>query len=70
LFTKFRNLLEHVKMEYSVLLYDAVGTGYGADVESFDDLDEARLYAKGQLDDFIVVTKVCEDGNIVDFFVE
>jgi hypothetical protein len=57
-------------MEYSVLLYDAVGTGYGADVESFDDLDEARLYAKGQLDDFIVVTKVCEDGNVVDFWVE
>ena len=57
-------------MEYSVLLYDAVGTGYGADVESFDDLDEARLYAKGQLDDFIVVTKVREDGNVVDFWVE
>ena len=57
-------------MEYSVLLYDAVGTGRGADVESFDDLDEARLYAKGQLDDFIVVTKVREDGNVIDFWVE
>jgi len=57
-------------MEYSVLLYDAVGTGRGADVESFDDLDDARLYAKGQLDDFIVVTKVREDGNVVDFWVE
>ena len=57
-------------MEYSVLLYDAVGTGRGAGVESFDDLDEARLYAKGQLDDFIVVTKVREDGNVVDFWVE
>ena len=57
-------------MEYSVLLYDTDGTGYGADVECFDDLDDARLYAKGQLDDFIVVTKVCEDGNVVDFFVK
>ena len=57
-------------MEYSVLLYDAGGTGRGADVESFDDLDDARLYAKGQLDDFIVVTKVREDGNVVDFWVE
>jgi len=57
-------------MEYSVLLYDAVGTGRGAGVESFDDLDDARLYAKGQLDDFIVVTKVREDGNVVDFWVE
>ena len=57
-------------MEYSVLLYDADGTGYGAVVECFDDLDDARLYAKGQLDDFIVVTKVCEDGNVVDFFVK
>ena len=57
-------------MEYSVLLYDTDGTVRGAGVECFDDLDDARLYAKGQLDDFIVVTKVCEDGNVVDFWVE
>lgn len=61
--------------EYYVDLQDANGTCYGTvdrndDVIYFDDLDEARMYAKDQLSDEYIVVKVIDvgSGRVVDFF--
>ena len=61
--------------EYYVDLQDANGTCYGTvdrndDVLYFDDLDEARMYAKDQLSEEYVVVKVIHAGSqrVVDFF--
>ena len=56
-------------MEYFIHLEDANGTGYGANIEWFEDLDEARLYAKSQVKGDIVLVKICtQGGDVVDFF--
>lgn len=56
-------------MEYFVHLEDSDGTGYGADHEWFDDLDDAKMYAKSQVRGEIVLVKVCtRGGDVVDFF--
>lgn len=56
-------------MEYFIHLEDADSTGYGADIEWFEDLDEARLYAKSQVKGDIVLVKICtQGGDVVDFF--
>ena len=60
--------------EYYVELQDAQGTGYGAtdftgEVAFFDDLDEARMFAKAQLDEQFILARVIDDrGRVVDFF--
>jgi hypothetical protein len=61
--------------EFYVELQDADGTYYGAtdrtgEVAYFDDLDEARMFAKAQLDDQYILARVVNDqtGRIVDFF--
>ena len=60
--------------EFYVQLQDADGTGYVAtgiadEVVYFDDLDEARLFAKDQLDDeFILASVITDKGRVVDFF--
>jgi hypothetical protein len=61
--------------EYYVELQDASGTYYGTvdrndDVLYFDDLDEARMYAKDQLSEEYVVVRVIDAGSqrVVDFF--
>ena len=61
--------------EYYIELQDAQGTCYGAtditgEVAYFDDLDEARLFAKAQLDEQFILSRVVNDqtGRIMDFF--
>ena len=62
--------------EFYVELQDADGTYYGAtdrtgEVAYFDDLDEARMFARAQLDDQnCALARVVNDqtGRIVDFF--
>ena len=61
--------------EYYVELQDASGTCYGTvdrndDVLCFEDLDEARMYAKDQLSEEYVVVRVIDAGSqrVVDFF--
>lgn len=65
----FKQLSMESDMEYFIHLEDADGTGYGADIEWFEDLNEARLYAKSQVKGHIVVVKICSPGgDVVDFF--
>lgn len=63
--------------EFYVELQDAAGTCYGTtdswtdEALYFEDLDEARMYAKGQLVEPIVLARVIEVGHrgrVVDFF--
>ena len=61
--------------EFYVELQDADGTYYGAtdragEVAYFDDFDEARLFAKAQLDDQFILSRIVNDqtGRIMDFF--
>lgn len=60
--------------EYYVELQDANGTGYGAtditgEVAFFEDVDEARMFAKAKLDDRFILARVIDDrGRVVDFF--
>ena len=62
--------------EFYVEVQDAYGTCYGAtdvftdELIYFEDLDEARMYAKGQIKDDLVLARVIESGKgrIVDFF--
>ena len=55
--------------DYEVVLEDANGTLYCAEHSYFDDLDQARLYAKSQLSEEIVCVKITTDrGDVVDFF--
>jgi hypothetical protein len=61
--------------EYYVELQDSQGTCYGAtyrtgEVAYFDDLDEARMFAKAQLDEDFVLVRVIEHGTrrVMDFF--
>jgi hypothetical protein len=61
--------------EFYIELQDADGTCYGAtgitdEVAYFDDLDEARMFAKAQLNDEYILSRIVNDqtGRIVDFF--
>jgi len=61
--------------EYYIDLQDAQGTSYGCtDVAGngmyFEDLDEARLHAKGELKDHIVLARIVDTqtNRVVDFF--
>lgn len=61
--------------EFYVELQDAAGTCYGTtdmndEVLYFYDLDEARMYAKGQLDDTYILARVIDADRkqVVDFF--
>jgi hypothetical protein len=61
--------------EYYIQLQDADGTCYGAtdftdEVVYFEDLDEARLFAKGQLDEQFILARVINNQTqrVVDFF--
>lgn len=62
--------------EYYVELQDASGTAYGTtdpwtdDFLYFEDLDEARMYARGRLDDTFILARVIDTGKhrVVDFF--
>ena len=62
--------------EFYVELQDADGTCYGAtyfnddEVVYFDDLDEARQFAKSQLNDTYILTRVInsDNGRVMDFF--
>ena len=63
--------------EYYVELQDARGTAYGTtdpwtdETLYFEDLDEARMFAKAQLDNTYILARVIESGHrgrVVDFF--
>lgn len=62
--------------EFYVEVQDAAGTCYGTtdpwtdEVIYFDDIDEARMFAKSQLDSTYILARVIEDskGRVVDFF--
>jgi len=62
--------------EFYVELQDADGTCYGTtdawtdQTVYFEDLDEARMYAKSQLDSTYILARVIEanTGRVVDFF--
>ena len=63
--------------EFYVELQDADGTCYGAtdstgEIAYFDELDEARLFAKAQLNDEFILSRVIGVGNdrsrVMDFF--
>lgn len=61
--------------EYYVELQDAAGTYYGAtdftgESAYFDDLDEARMFAKAQLDEQFILARIVDNqtGRIMDFF--
>ena len=62
--------------EFYVELQDADGTCYGTtdawtdQTVYFEDLDEARMFAKSQLDDTYILTRVinADNGRVVDFF--
>jgi hypothetical protein len=61
--------------EYYIELQDAQGTGYGCtDIAGnemyFEDLNEARLYAKSKLKEHIVLTRIidAQSHNVIDFF--
>jgi len=62
--------------EYFIELLDANETAYGCtdlngDEMYFEDLEEARLYAKGQVNEIYTVVKVIDAGthHVVDYFV-
>jgi hypothetical protein len=61
--------------EYYVELQDADGTCYGAtditdEIVYFDDLDEARMFAKGQLKEHYILARVINSktNRVADFF--
>lgn len=62
--------------EFYVEVQDADGTCYATtdpwtdDAIHFEDLDEARMFAKSQLDDTYILARVIEDSKcrVVDFF--
>lgn len=62
--------------EYYVELQDTDGTCYGTadpwtdETLYFEDLAEARMYAKGQLDGHYILARVIDagSGRVVDFF--
>jgi hypothetical protein len=62
--------------EFYVELQDAQGTCYGTtdrftdEAIYFDDLDEARMFAKGQLDEQFILARLinAQTGRVVDFF--
>lgn len=61
--------------EYYVELQDSQGTCYLATdltraVVYFEDLDEARMFAKSQLDEDFVLARVVQDqtNRVMDFF--
>lgn len=61
--------------EFYIELQDAAGTGYGCtdrngDEMYFEDLDEARLYAKGQVNETYILARVinAQTRRVVDFF--
>lgn len=62
--------------EFYVEVLDAYGTAYGAtdpwtdETLYFEDLEEARMWAKSQLDETYTLARVVESGRgrVVDFF--
>lgn len=62
--------------EFYVELQDANGTCYGTtdewtdDILYFENLDDARMYAKSQLDDEFILARVinADSKQVVDFF--
>ena len=62
--------------EFYVELQDADGTCYGTtdpwtdETIYFEDLDDARMYAKNQVSDEYILARVIEAGRgrVVDFF--
>jgi hypothetical protein len=61
--------------EFYIELQDADGTCYGAtgitdEVVYFEDLDDARMFAKGRLDEQFILARVIDDQThrVVDFF--
>lgn len=61
--------------EYYVELQDIVGTYYGItdwhdEPLYFEDIDDARMYARDQLDDRYIVARIIDSANqrVVDFF--
>lgn len=62
--------------EFYVELQDAQGTYFGTtdpwtdEVIYFEDLNEARMYAKSQLDDQFILARVidADSHRVVDFF--
>lgn len=61
--------------DFYIELQDAQGTYYGAtditdEVVYFEDLDDARLFAKGQLSEQYVLARVInyQTGRVEDFF--
>lgn len=61
--------------EYYIELQDADGTYYGStnfvgEVVYFEELDEARLFAKGQLKEHYILARVinAQTQRVVDFF--
>jgi len=66
----------YIGREFVVELQDADGTCYGTTYPwtdeniYFEDLDEARMYAKNQVNDRYTLVRVIEVGShrVVDFF--
>ena len=64
--------------EFYVQMQDANGTAYGTcypftdDTIYFDDIAEAKMYAKGRLSDEYILAQVIDayTGRVVDFFVK
>ena len=62
--------------EFYVEVLDAAGTAYGTtdpwtdETIYFEDLEEARMWAKSQLDSTYTLARVVESGRgrVVDFF--
>ena len=62
--------------EFYVEVQDAAGTCYGTtdpwtdETLYFEDLEEARMWAKSQLDSTYILARVVESGRgrVVDFF--
>lgn len=62
--------------EYTVELQDTNGTAYGTvypftnDTIYFENFKEAKLYAKGLINDKYVLVRIIENssGSVVDFF--
>ena len=55
--------------EFFVYLEDGRGTSYCADIDCFDDLQEARLYAKSCLKEDIFLVKIIDSrGAVIDYF--
>jgi len=68
--------MEKVVREFEVQLQDADGTCYGTtcpwtnETIYFEDLDEARVYAKNRVSEQYTLAQVIEvgRGRVVDFF--